>query len=59
MRTRFRNHRTFKNEKDANEFKEKMESLYPSIVFQVRRRLYPGKYRARYAVRSILKEGSK
>lgn len=59
MRTKFRNHATFNSEKEAEDYKSKLESEQPTVVFQVKKRTWPGKYKVRYMVRSIVRRGHK
>lgn len=59
MRTKFRNHKTFNSEKDAQDYKAKKESEQPNVVFQVKRKTWPGKLKVRFTVRSIVRRGHK
>jgi len=59
MRTKFRNHATFNSEKEAEDYKAKKEAQYPDVVFQVKRRTWPGKMKVRFSVRSIVRRGHK
>lgn len=59
MRTKFRNHATFNSEKEAEDYKAKKEAEQPNVVFQVKKRTWPGKYKVRYMVRSIVRRGHK
>ena len=34
MRTKFRNHKTFNSEKDAQDYKAKKEAEQPNVVFR-------------------------
>jgi hypothetical protein len=59
MRTKFRNHKTFNSEKDAQDYKAKKEAEQPNVVFQVKRKTWPGKLKVRFTVRSIVRRGYK
>lgn len=59
MRTKFRNHKTFNSEKEAQDYKAKKEAEQPNVVFQVKRKTWPGKLKVRFTVRSIVRRGHK
>ena len=52
---RYRNNKSFNSESAAEKFIEKTKKYYPQWVFSVKRRTFPGKFKARYMVRSIEK----
>jgi hypothetical protein len=59
QRTKFRNHKSFSSQKDAQNFLEKLQAANPNIVYNIKKREFPGKIKVRFMVRSIVKRGSK
>lgn len=50
---KYRNHKTFKNQADANACVEKLQKQFPDRTFTVRKRTFYGKLKTRYTVRSV------
>lgn len=53
MKTRYTNHKTFKDQASASKYIEKLQKEMPERTFSVRRRKFYKKEKIRYTVRSI------
>jgi hypothetical protein len=58
-RTKFRNHKSFSSQTNAQTFMDKLQAANPNVVYSIKKREFPGKIKVRYMVRSITKRGSK
>ena len=52
-RTRFKNYKTFKNEANAKEALEVLQSRNPNETFSIQKRTFFEKHKSRYTVRSV------
>ena len=53
MKTRYRNHKTFKDEASAKKHVEKLQKEMPSRTFSIKRKKFYGKDKVKYTVRSV------
>ena len=53
MKTRYQNHKTFKNSALAEAYLAKIKPYFPERTFSIRKRTFPGKLKTRYTVRSV------
>jgi len=53
MKTRYRNHKTFRDEAGAKKHIEKLLKQMPERTFSIKRRKFYGKDKIRYTVRSV------
>jgi len=53
MKTRYRNHKTFKDEASAKKHVEKLQKEMPNRTFSIRRRKFYRKDKVKYTVRSV------
>ena len=53
MKTRYRNHKTFKDQAAAKKHAEKLQKEMPNRTFTLKRRKFYRKDKVRYTVRSV------
>lgn len=53
MKTRYRNHKTFKDQAAAKKHVEKLQKEMPERTFTIKRRKFYRKDKIRYTVRSV------
>jgi hypothetical protein len=53
MKTRYRNHKTFKDQASAKKHVEKLQREMPERIFTIKRRKFYKKDKVRYTVRSV------
>jgi len=53
MKTRYRNHKTFRDESKAKKHIEKLQKEMPDRVFSIKRRKFHNSEKIRYTVRSL------
>ena len=53
MKTRYRNHKTFRDESKAKKHIEKLQKEMPDRVFSIKRRKFYNSEKIRYTVRSL------
>jgi hypothetical protein len=53
MKTRYRNHKTFKDQAAAKKHAEKLQKEMPNRTFTLKRRKFYKKDKVRYTVRSV------
>lgn len=54
-KTKFLNHKTFRNDSDAKKYMELLMQRNPDVVYQIKKRSFPNKLKLRFTVRSIAK----
>jgi len=53
MKTRYRNHKTFKDQAKAKKMVEKLQKEMPGRTFSIKRRKFCNSEKVRYTVRSV------
>ena len=53
MKTRYRNHKTFKDQAKAKKLVEKLQKEMPGRTFSIKRRKFNNSEKVRYTVRSV------
>ena len=53
MKTRYRNHKTFKDEAAAKKHVEKLQKEMPNRTFSIKRKKFYRKDKVKYTVRSV------
>jgi len=53
MKTRYRNHKTFKDQAKAKKHVEKLQREMPGRTFSIKRRKFNNSEKIRYTVRSV------
>tara|TARA_R100000734_G_C3222098_1_gene33236 strand:+ start:304 stop:465 length:162 start_codon:yes stop_codon:yes gene_type:complete len=53
MKTRYRNHKTFKDQANAKKLVEKLQKEMPGRTFSIKRRKFCNTEKVRYTVRSV------
>ena len=53
MKTRYRNHKTFKDEASAKKHVEKLQKEMPNRTFSIKRKKFYRKEKVKYTVRSV------